>query len=169
MKFRVVKPLRFRPALAAAPAPRRSARVEAVAQEAVKPKPISVEEVRGVTVTTWPASSGKGVVVSEGIYTTYRYRERLAAAGGVWVPAEKAWHLPADSDARQILAPPPAPPKARPSWVCCEKAKIISHKNEHYSCSQHTMYYEDCVDPLGNPIKILYACSTRGGGCYTGT
>ncbi len=169
MKFRAVKPLRFKPALVV-PSLRRSARVEAAAQaaaaEAAKPKPISVEEVRGVTVTTWSPSSGKGVVISDGIYTTYRYRERIAAAGGVWVPSEKAWHLSAGSDARQILAPPP---KTAPSWACCEKAKIFSHKNKHYSCQEHTMYWEDCLDEHGNTIKILYACSTRAGGPYTGT
>lgn len=171
--FKINKPLLFKPVKMSA-APRRSARAaaaaEAAAAEAAKPKPISVEEIRGVTVTTWADK----VVVSEGVYTTYRYRDRLSAAGGKWVAAEKAWHLPAGSDARAVLAPPAAPAAGaggggRPSWVCCEKAKIISHKNEHYSCSEHTMYYEDCPMPDGSVIKILYSISTKGGGCYTGT
>lgn len=179
MPFKIIKPVRY-----IGPLPpvkmaevRRSARsaaaASAAAEEAAKPKPISVEEIRGVTVTTWAPSSGKGVVVSEGVYTTYRYRDRLKAAGGKWVAAEQAWHLPLPlangSDARAILAPPASAAAGRPSWVCCEKAKILSHKNEHYSCSEHTMYWEDCPMPDGQTIKILYSCSTKGGGCYTGT
>ena len=141
--------------------PRRSSR-------AAKPisgsaKPISVEEIRGVTVTTW---LDKGVVVSEGIYTTVRYADRLAAAGGKWVAEEEAWHLPTGSDVRFILSPAAKP---RPSWVCCEKAKILSHKSQHYSCQEHTMYWEDCPGPDGQPIKILYSCTTLGGSPYTGT
>jgi hypothetical protein len=141
--------------------PRRSSR-------AAKPisgsaKPISVEEIRGVTVTTW---LGKGIVVSEGIYTTVRYADRLAAAGGKWVAEEEAWHLPLDADVRFILSPAAKP---RPSWVCCEKAKILSHKSQHYSCQEHTMYWEDCPGPDGQPIKILYSCTTLGGSPYTGT
>ncbi len=173
MPFKILKPLRFKmaapaaaPAAEAVPAMRRSARAAAAAEvaaaAAAKPKPTSVEEVRGVTVTTWPDK----ILISEGIYTTQRYAERIRHNGGVWVDAEQAWQLPPTADVRFILSPAAKP---MPHWVCCEKAKIISHKNQHYSCSEHTMYYEDCVDPLGNPIKILYACSTRGGGCYTGT
>ena len=154
----------------AVPAVRRSARAvaaaEAAAAEAAKPKPISVEEIRGVTVTTWSPSSGKGVVVSEGVYTPYRYRDRLAAAGGVWVATEESWHLPAGSDARFILSPAAKP---RPAWVCCEKAEILSHKNQHYSCKEHTMYWEECPGPDGQMIKILYSASTCGGSPYTGT
>ena len=166
MPFKIIKPLRY-----IGPLPpvkmaevRRSAR--SAAAEAAKPLPISVEEIRGVTVTTWPLSSGKGVVVSEGVYTTVRYSDRLAAAGGKWVPAEQAWHLPAGSDARFILSPAAKP---RPAWVCCEKAEILSHKSKHYSCKEHTMYWEDCTMPDGQKIKILYSASTCGGSPYTGT
>ncbi len=181
--FKIFKPLRFKPgqrsgsalrikpeAKMAAPAPRRSARAaaaaEAAAAEAAKPKPISVEEIRGVTVTTWPDK----ILISEGMYTTARYAERIAAHGGVWLASEAAWHLPLPlakgADVRFILSPAAKP---LPWWVCCEKAKILSHKNQHYSCKEHTMYYEDCHDEFGNPIKILYSCSTCGGGPYTGT
>ena len=167
MIFKPFKPLRWigglRPLKAAEPV-RRSAR----AAKAAVAKPVSVEEIRGVTVTTWVDK----IVVSEGVYTTYRYRDRLSAAGGKWVAAEKAWHLPAGSDVRVVLAP--GAPRAgaggpRPSWVCCEKAKILSYKNQHYSCFEHTMYWENCHDEFGNPIKILYAASTCGGSPYTGT
>jgi hypothetical protein len=148
------------------PATRRSARAAAAAEtaaaEAAKPKPISVEEIRGVTVTTW---SDK-VVVSEGIYTTVRYADRIAAHGGVWVAAESAWHLPAGSDARVILSPAAKP---RPSWVCCEKADVLSVKDKHYSCREHTMYWEDEIQADGSVIKILYSASTCGGSPYTGT
>jgi hypothetical protein len=145
---------------------RAAAAAAAAAEEAAKPKPISVEEIRGVTVTTWADK----VVVSEGMYTTVRYADRLAAAGGKWVEAEKAWHLPLPlangADVRFILSPAAKP---RPSWVCCEKAEILSHKNKHYSCKEHTMYWEECPGADGQMIKILYAASTCGGSPYTGT
>lgn len=146
---------------------RRSARAAAAAavaaEEAAKPKPISVEEIRGVTVTTWLE---KGILISEGMYTTERYAERIAAHGGVWLASERAWQLPSGADARFILSPAAKP---RPSWVCCEKAEILSHKNQHYSCKEHTMYYEDEIQADGSVIKILYSCSTCGGSPYTGT
>jgi len=140
--------------------PRRSSRVTT---SVVKSKPISVEEIRGVSVATW---LGKGIIVSEGIYTTVRYADRLAAAGGKWVAEEQAWHLPLDADVRFILSPAAKP---RPSWVCCEQAKILSHKSHHYSCQEHTMYWEESIGADGQPIKILYACTTLGGSPYTGT
>jgi hypothetical protein len=167
MPFKIIKPFRYNgplPPLKMAEV-RRSSRA-ATATAVVKSKPISVEEVRGVTVTTWPPSSGKGIVISEGIYTTDRYAERIAAHGGVWVASESAWHLPAEADVRFILSPAAKP---RPSWVCCEKAKILSHKSQHFSCQEHTMYWEECPGPDGQMIKILYSASTCGGSPYTGT
>jgi hypothetical protein len=175
--FKTNKPLLFKPSkMSVRRSGRAAAAAAAAAEEAAKPKPISVEEIRGVTVTTWADK----VVVSEGMYTTVRYADRLAAAGGKWVEAEsakagsvgathrseKAWHLPADADVRFILSPAAKP---RPSWVCCEKAEILSHKNKHYSCKEHTMYWEECPGPDGQMIKILYAASTCGGSPYTGT
>ncbi len=59
------------------------------------------EEVRGVHVYSYP----NRIVVSNGIYTTYRYRDRLVAAGGSWDGA--AWSLPAGTDVRAVLAPLP--------------------------------------------------------------
>ena len=168
MPFKIIKPLRYTgplPPLKMAEvrrSSRASAAAEAAAKEASKSKPISVEEIRGVTVAIWADK----VVVSEGVYTTVRYADRLAAAGGKWVPAEQAWHLANGSDARFILSPAAKP---RPSWVCCEKAEILSHKNQHYSCREHTMYWEECAGPDGQTIKILYSASTCGGSPYTGT
>ena len=162
MRFTIVKPLKFR-FKPRAVALRRSGRLAVVK---VVPLPVSEappEEIRGVAVKTLPSGI---VVVSEATYSTYRYRDLLKAAGGIWNAEEKAWRLPAGTNVKVALTPPPAP---RPSWVCCEKASILSHKSQHYSCQEHTMYWEDCKDALGNPIKILYATSTMGGGCYTGT
>jgi hypothetical protein len=132
----------------------------------VKP---AFEEVRGVHVYSYP----NRIVVSNGIYTTYRYRDRLAAAGGSWDREE--WTFPVGTDVRVVLAPPPSGAhsaeqslRQSPSWTCCPEAKVLSHKNQHYSCQKHTMYWEDCMGTDGQPIKILYAASTKGGGCYTG-
>jgi hypothetical protein len=165
MPLKIIKPVRYIGPLP----PVKMAEVRRSPRAAAKPLrsvPISVEEIRGVTVTTWAPSSGKGILISEGIYTTERYAERIAAHGGVWLAPERAWQLPFGADVRFILSPAAKP---RPSWVCCEKAEILSHKGQHYSCHEHTMYWEECPGPDGQPIKILYACSTRGGGPYTGT
>lgn len=116
-------------------------------------------EVRGVHMYSYPDR----IVVSDGIYTTYRYRDRLAAAGGSWDGA--AWTFPIGTDVCVALSPPAA---NRPSWTCCPEAKVLNHKSQHYSCQKHTMYWEECMGADGQPIKILYSCSTRGGGCYTG-
>lgn len=153
MPFQASKPIRY-----IGPLPplkvRQSSRKAAVA---AKPEPFV--EVRGVHVYTY----ADRIVVSNGIYTTYRYRDRLAAAGGTWDGS--VWMLPAGTDVAAVLSPPP---KQRPSWTCCDKAHVLSHKNQHYSCSEHTMYWEECMGANGQPIKILYASSTKGGGCYTG-
>lgn len=130
-------------------------------------KPVPFEEVRGVHVTTY----ADRIVVSNGIYSTYRYRERLIAAGATW--NGQAWTLPAGTDVRAVLDPHGSIAAAvaaanRPSWTCCPDAHILSHKNKHYSCAKHTMYWEECMGADGQPIKILYAASTKGGGCYTG-
>lgn len=151
MRFQASKPIRYIGPVKV----RRSSRVVPVA-----PKPEPFIEVRGVHVYTY----ADRIIVSNGIYSTYRYRDRLAAAGGRWDGS--AWTLPVGTDVQSVLAPPPPPP--RPSWTCCSEAKVLSHKNKHYSCSKHTMYWEECMGADGQPIKILYAASTKGGGCYTG-
>lgn len=135
---------------------------------AAAPAKAKFEEVRGVHVYSY----SDRVVVSEGTYTTARYAQRLTTAGATWDGS--VWTLPAGADVRAILDPHGSVAAAvaeanRPSWTCCSEAKVLSHKNQHYSCSKHTMYWEDCTGADGQPIKILYACSTRGGGCYTGT
>lgn len=158
MKFYAFKPIRYTGPLRPLKV-RQSGRKMASAAE---PEPFV--EVRGVHVYTY----ADRIVVSNGIYTTYRYRDRLAAAGGTWNGS--AWILPAGTDVAAVLKPHGSIARAtnRPSWTCCAKAKVLSHKNKHYSCPDHTMYWEECTDSFGNPIKILYACSTRNGGCYTG-
>ena len=161
MRFQAFKPIRY-----IGPLPplkiRQSGRKAAAA---AKPPPF--EEIRGVHVYTYTDR----IVVSDGVYTTARYAERLIAAGGHW--ADNAWMLPAGADVRCTLDPHGAIAAKvaianRPSWTCCDKAKVLGYKSKHYSCSEHTMYWEDCIGTDGQPIKILYAASTCGGGPYTG-
>jgi hypothetical protein len=158
--FRIRRPLRY-----TGPLPPIKARP--VRSKAVPVAAPAFEEIRGVHVTV----HADRITVSDGIYRTYRYKDRLAAAGGNWDGA--AWNFPLGSDIRAILDPRGAIAAKvvaanRPSWTCCAKATVLSHKNQHYSCPEHTMYYEECMGPDGYPIRILYACSTKGGGCYTG-
>jgi hypothetical protein len=177
--YSVKRPIRYTgplPAIKARPVRAKRAAVAASAFEEISGcgatqastrVPSELEEIRGVHVTT----HADRISVSDGIYKTYRYKDRLAAAGGRWDGA--AWNLPLGADVRAILDPhgviaAKVAAANRPSWTCCAKAKVLSHKNKHYSCPEHTMYYEECIDAEGRPIKILYACSTKGGGCYTG-
>jgi hypothetical protein len=69
-----------------------------------KPEPESFVEVRGVHVTT----HADRIEVSNGIYTTFRYKDRLAAAGARWNGI--VWVLPSGADVRAILAPPAKAP-----------------------------------------------------------
>ncbi len=149
--IRANKPIRYR-----GPLPAIKARISVRPRRAAASTPSGFEEVRGVHVYSYPDHT----LVSDGIYTTDRYAARLKRAGAIWTG--EGWKLPAGADVRAIVAP------ERPSWTCCAKAKVLSHKHQHYSCPEHTMYYEECMGADGQPIKILYACSTRGGGCYTG-
>jgi hypothetical protein len=162
IRIRASKPIRY-----CGPLPPVKIRISARPKRAAAVAKPAFEEVRGVHVYTYADRT----VVSDGIYTTARYAERLAAAGGTWDGS--AWTLPAGADVRAVLDPHGAIAAAlaaanRPSWTCCSKAKVLSHKNQHYTCPEHTMYYEECIGSDGKTIKILYACSTRGGGCYTG-
>ena len=152
IRIRASKPLRYR-------GPIRPLKVRKSGRKAgaAAPAKVAFTEVRGVHVYSYPDR----VVVSDGIYTTERYAQRLKAAGGAWDGS--AWTLPAGTDVRAAIAP------QRPSWICCPEAEVLSYKTKHYSCNHHTMYWEECTGPDGKPIKILYSASTCGGSPYTGT
>ncbi len=96
-----VKP-RLQRVVAAKPEPEPFAEVRSCrAASAPTRTPAEFEEVRGVHVYTY----ADRIEVSNGIYTTYRYKDRLAAAGARWNGS--AWTLPPSADVRAILAPPP--------------------------------------------------------------
>jgi hypothetical protein len=162
-RFRAHKPLRY-----SGPLRPLKVRVSTRPKRGAAAAQNTFEEVRGVHVYRYPDHT----LVSDGVYTTVRYATRLKEAGGTWTG--EAWKLPAGVDVRAILDPHGAVAAAvwaknRPYWTCCAKAQVLNHKTKHYSCPEHTVYWEDCTDEFGNPIKILYACSTCGGSPYTGT
>lgn len=151
IRIRASKPLRY-----TGPLPTLKVRISGRKACAVVPQ-VAFTEVRGVHVYSY----ADRVVVSDGIYTTERYAQRLQAAGGTWDGS--VWTLPAGTDVRAAIPP------QRCSWICCSEAQILNRQTKHYSCSKHTMYWEEGTGTDGQPIKILYSCTTLGGSPYTGT
>jgi hypothetical protein len=83
----------------------------------------------------------KGIVVSG---KTFDYKDRIKQLGGRWNAEDKTWLIPSGTDLAPLheplpiasLLPPPAPP-ALPSWVCCDKATILSYPRQQHWCTAH--------------------------------
>jgi len=73
---------------------------------------------------------------------TYDVKEQLKALGGVWQPEEKSWLLPSDTDLSTIIVPAPAAApasshlKSKPSWVCCDDARVIDYRLQMHYCER---------------------------------
>ena len=82
----------------------------------------------------------KGIVVSG---KTFDYKERIKELGGRWNAEEKIWLIPLGTDLSPLYLPLPLPlplpPPVlpQPSWVCCNKAKIISYDKKQHICDIH--------------------------------
>ena len=77
---------------------------------------------------------------------TYDVKEQLKALGGVWQPEEKSWLLPSGTDMSTITLPASAPAasapaavpqaKSKPSWVCCDDARVIDYRLQMHYCGR---------------------------------
>jgi len=71
---------------------------------------------------------------------TFDYKDRIKALGGHWNAEDKSWLVPLGTDLAPLQEPlptPPPPPPRRPSWVCCDKATILSLGRQQHWCTTH--------------------------------
>jgi hypothetical protein len=80
----------------------------------------------------------KGIVVTG---KTFDYKDRIKALGGRWNTEERSWLIPLGTDLAPLYEPlpppPPPPPPPTPSWVCCDKATILSYPRQQHWCTAH--------------------------------
>lgn len=106
---------------------------------------------------------------------TFKYKDQIKAAGGLWVPVAKSWTVPAGADLSFIQAPLTVPrpqPNPREEWTkeewdtyaisyrrlhrgqldrCCKNAKTFTQYDQQgpicYDCERHGKSYNDyCGD-----------------------
>jgi hypothetical protein len=72
---------------------------------------------------------------------TFDYKERIKTLGGRWNADKMSWLVPLGTDLaplhEPLPKPPPPPPVPRPSWVCCDKATILSYPRQQHWCTAH--------------------------------